>query len=106
MPARMNDGAEIRGTMSEESFPFQPGAMLHDAIMGAFKAQGGSFEVWLSEQGIPPATARGATYGQSKGPKGRATLARIIAAAGPNVVRTLYLDRLGRHVADVKKQVA
>lgn len=92
--------------MSEERFPFQPGAMLHDAIIGAFRAQGGSFEVWLSEQGIASATARGATYGQSKGPKGRETLARILEAANPDIVRTLYLERLGRHVADVKKRVA
>lgn len=92
--------------MAEDHFPFQPGAMLHDAIMGAFKAQGGSFEAWLAEQGIPPATARGATYGQSKGPKGKALLARILDAAGPEVVRTLYLDRLGRHVADVNARVA
>ncbi|WP_413874127.1 hypothetical protein [Albidovulum sp.] len=88
--------------MSEVMFPFQPGAMLHDAIMGAFRAQGGSFERWLDEQGIPPATARGATYGQSKGPKGRETLGRILGAAGPNVVRTLYIDRLNRHVAEVR----
>lgn len=92
--------------MSEDQFPFQPGAMLHDAIMGAFRAQGSSFERWLVEEGIPPATARGATYGQSKGPKGKALLARFIAAAGPDVVRTLYIDRLGRHVADVNERVA
>lgn len=77
--------------------------MLHDAIMGAFRAQGGSFEVWLSEQGIPPATARGATYGQSKGPKGKALLSRILDAAGPEIVKTLYLDRLNRHVATIRK---
>lgn len=92
--------------MSEERFPFQPGAMLHDAIIGAFRAKGGSFEVWLADLGIPPATARGATYGQSKGPKGRATLARILEAAGPDIVRTLYVDRLERHVADVRKWAA
>lgn len=92
--------------MAEDLFPYQPGAMLHDAIMGAFKAQGGSFEAWLIEQEIAPGTARSATYGQSKGPKGKEMLARILAAAGPDVVRTLYLDRLGRHVADVNSRVA
>lgn len=89
--------------MSEKSFPFQPGVLLHDAVMGAFRAQGLSFENWLVEQGIPPATARGATFGQSKGPKGKALLARILEKANPEIVRTLYVERLGKHVEDVKK---
>lgn len=92
--------------MAEEPFPFQPGAIMHDAIIGAFRARGGSFERWLVEQGIPSATARGVTYGQSKGAKGREMLARFVEAAGPEVVRTLYLDRLRRHVAEVTERVA
>lgn len=92
--------------MSDNLYPFQPGAMLHDAIMGAFKARGGSFEQWLAEQGIPAATARGATYGQSKGPRGRALLGRLLEAAGPEVVWTLYVARLNRHVDDVRARVA
>lgn len=92
--------------MAENDFPFQPGAMLHDAIMGAFRAGGGNFETWLAENGINPATARGATYGQSGGPKGRALLDRIILAAGPEVVRAGYVARLQGHVATLKTGTA
>lgn len=88
--------------MAEKPISFQPGAILHDAIMGAFKARGGSFEAWLSENGINPATARGATFGQSKGPKGRALLERIIAAAGPEVVRAAYVARITAHLDEIE----
>ncbi len=49
----------MRGKMAEKSFPFQPGVMLHEAIVGAFRATGGSFEVWCAENGVeqlPPPT--------------------------------------------------
>ncbi|EGJ20082.1 hypothetical protein RSWS8N_18019 [Cereibacter sphaeroides WS8N] len=92
--------------MAEDLYPFQPGTILHDAIMGAFRARGGSFEQWLQEQGIPAGTARGATYGQSKGPRGTALLGRILEAAGPEQVWALYVARLNRHVDDVKARVA
>ncbi len=92
--------------MSEETFPFQPGAMLHDAIVGAFRANNGSFEGYLATRGVPSATARGATYGQSRGPKGTALLHDLIEAAGPDMVRALYVARLSRHLAEFKGKVA
>lgn len=85
---------------------YQAGSILHDAIVGAFKASGGSFEGWCADNGISPSVARNATYGQSKGPKGRALLARMIAAAGPEVVRAAYMARLKSHVSDLKDGVA
>lgn len=96
----------LRGKMTENPFPFQPGAMLHDAIVGAFRATGGSFEVWCTENGIAPAIARNATFGVGRGPKGRALLARLIAAANPDVVRAGYLARLKSHTEDLRKGVA
>ena len=92
--------------MTNNDFKFQPGAMLHNAIVGAFRAQGRSFEAWVAENGIPPASARSATFGMSKGPKGLALLDRLIDAAGRDVVKAGYLARLNGHVADVRKGAA
>jgi hypothetical protein len=92
--------------MTQPDFKFQPGAMLHDAIIGAFRAHGGSFDVWLAENGIPPTSARSVTFGMSKGPKGVALLNRLIDAAGRDVVKAGYMARLNGHVAEVRKAVA
>ncbi|AZB57233.1 hypothetical protein EBL89_18240 [Cereibacter sphaeroides] len=80
---------------------FIPGAILHDAVMGAFKARGASFEVWCSERGIYSTAARSATYGQSRGPKGSELLREIIDAAGRDVVRTAYVARVVAHAGDL-----
>lgn len=88
--------------MADKSFPFQPGVMLHEAIVGAFRASGGSFESWCVENGVTPSIARNATYGVMKGPKGQVLLARLIAAAGPEVVKAGYMARLKRHVSDLR----
>lgn len=88
--------------MAAQVLPYQPGAILHDAVVGSFKARGASFESWCAENGVAPSAARNATYGQSKGPKGRALLARMIQAAGPEVVEAAYLARLKSHVSDLK----
>lgn len=84
--------------MADHPILYQPGAMLHEAIVGSFRARGASFEVWIAEQGITPAAARAATFGQSRGPQGRALLDRLIEAAGRDVVRTAYVARLRDHV--------
>lgn len=92
--------------MSAQDLPYQPGAILHAAIVGAFKARGQSFEVWCAENSVAPTSARSATFGQSKGPKGRALLARLIEAAGADVVQAAYLARLRSHVGDLKSGAA
>ena len=83
--------------MSKESHDYQPGAILHDAVVGAFRARGEGIEAWCRENGVSPASARNATYGQSKGPKGRALRNRIIAAAGVELVEIAYRRRLREH---------
>lgn len=88
--------------MTDNEFPFQPGVMLHGAIVGTFRASGGSFEVWCVENGVTPSNARNATYGIMKGPKGRDILARLIEAAGPDVVKAGYMARLKKHMAIVR----
>lgn len=89
-----------------QEIPFQPGAILHEAIVGAFKASGKGFEVWCAESRISPSAARSATFGQSRGPRGRDLLARMIADAGPDVVRVAYMARLKSHVSDLKDGAA
>jgi len=89
-----------------QDIPYQPGAILHEAIVGAFKASGSGFETWCAENGVTPSAARSATFGQSRGPKGRALLARMIAEAGPEVVRAAYLARLKSHVSALKTGAA
>ena len=92
--------------MSENTFPFQPGVFLHDAIVGAFRASGASFEQWCSEQGITPTVVRSATYGMSKGPRGRQILNDLIAAAGHEVVKAGYLARVESHNKALEKAQA
>jgi len=92
--------------MADSPFRYQPGAMLHDAIMGAFRASGTNFEDWCRDQNVMPSTARNVTYGQMKGPKGKAMLAKLIADAGEEVIRVGYETRLKKHAAEVAGDAA
>lgn len=85
--------------MSEKAVRFQPGLILHDAILGAMRASGRSFESWCQERGMAPGAGRGVTHGTQRGPKARELLAQMIADAGPDVVEVGYLTRLRAHVA-------
>lgn len=87
--------------MTGQTFTYQPGAMLHDAIVGAFRAQGGSFEQWCKDSGIASSIVRNVTYGQMKGPKGQKVLAQLIEDAGSEVVRAGYITRLRLHAASL-----
>jgi lambda repressor-like predicted transcriptional regulator len=90
--------------MPKFSKPYQPGAILHEVIVGAFRASGTSFETWCRKNGVHPSTARTATYGQSGGTQGRALLKRIIAAAGEEMVSTAYTKRMiaeASHLSEV-----
>lgn len=89
--------------MSEKAVKFQPGAMLHDAILGAFRASGRSFESWCQERKMVTSAGRNVTHGTMKGPKARALLDQMISAAGPEVVTVGYLTRLRAHVAEFER---
>ena len=92
--------------MSPKTFDFQPGAILHDAIVGTFRAHGRSFEGWCKENGVTASNARNATFGQSRGPKGKELLARIVEAAGPDFLHMAYAKRITEYAAQVKKGAA
>ena len=87
--------------MAKESHDLLPGTILHEAIIGAFWARGLGFDAWCEENGITPSNARNATFGQSRGPKGRQMLERIIDAAGRDFVERAYDERLKR-IADAR----
>lgn len=89
-----------------QELPYQPGAILHEAIVGAFRASGSGFEAWCASNKIAPSVARSATFGQSRGPKGKALLVRIVQAAGPEVVEAAYMARLKSHSHTLKKGAA
>lgn len=80
--------------MADITSDFQPGAMLHAAIVGAFKARGITFQEWCIANGVTQSVARNVTYGQMGGPKGRALLAQMIDAAGRDIVSAVYANRI------------
>ena len=73
---------------------FQPGAILHEVIDGAFRSAGTTFDAWCKANDIHPSTARNATFGQSKGERGGVMLDRIIDAAGRDIVTMSYRKRM------------
>jgi hypothetical protein len=84
----------------------QPGRILHEAIGGAFKGRGLTFQAWCAEAGVNWSTVRNATYGQSGGDKGRALLARAIEAAGPELVLAIYRRKMDDEVARLRAAAA
>ena len=80
--------------MAFQNKMFQPGAVLHEVIVGAFRSAGTSFEAWCAENRVHPSTARNATYGQSGGDRGGDLRERIIDAAGRDVVAMSYYKRM------------
>ena len=92
--------------MSVNLEKYQPGAILHEAIVGGFRANGDNFNAWCKRHGITPSVARNATFGQSRGPNGRKLLARLIEGAGPDFVEHTYRRRIGEHVRDYQKEAS
>jgi len=92
--------------MTREPPEFQPGAILHEVIVGAFRARGLTFEGWCKDNGLTPMNGRNATFGQSRGDVGRRNLEKIIDAAGRDFIRDAYRRRLEEHYAALKKGAA
>lgn len=79
---------------------FQPGTILYEVILGAFKASGVSFEVWCRENDVNPAAARSALKGFSSGNQGQAVIRKLVEGAGAEVVAVAYRTRIERHAAE------
>ena len=80
-----------------------PGVLLHDAIVGAFRANGGNIHDWCKRNDVTPSAARNATSGQSRGPAATALLERLIEAAGEDFVEHNYVQRLKAHAAELSE---
>ncbi len=80
---------------------FQPGIILHEVVIGCFKASGVSLHRWCKENGISQAAAYGALKGANTGERGSALLQHLIDVAGRPVVSAAYRVRIERHAAEV-----
>ena len=87
--------------MAVSKIMFQPGVILHEVIVGAFRAKGTSFNQWCRDNDILVNTARLATYGQSGGDRGRAVLEKMISDAGEEVVSAAYASRMQTEAAKI-----
>lgn len=92
--------------MAQNNPKFQPDTILHEVIVGAFRARGMTFGGWCTENGLTPTNARQATFGQSLGETGKANLERLIAAAGQEFVTDAYFGRVAEHFAHLTKGAA
>ena len=79
----------------------QPGAILHEVIVGCLRSAGTNFDAWCRENGVNTSTARQATYGQSGGDSGKKLLHRLIEAAGRDQVEMSYRTRIERHAIEI-----
>lgn len=85
---------------------FQPGAILHEVIVGALRSKGTTFKDWCYQNKVQYSTARQATYGQSGGDKGKALLEAMIKDAGPEVVKVAYIKRMMMEAARLEGTAA
>lgn len=83
--------------MSENQYPYQPGVIFYDVILGLIRARGMSFEGWCAENSITPSAMRNAVFGQSGGARGQELRSRIIESAGSDLVRQAYTQRIKHH---------
>lgn len=95
----------LKGTSAEAArdYEFKPGAILHAAIIGAFRAHGSTFEQWCRENDVISTIGRQATHGQSAGENGKDILARMIAGAGEATIRQIYEARMLAHAEDIRR---
>lgn len=87
--------------MAENCEKLQPGAILHEVIVGCLRSAGTNFDTWCRENRVHTSTARQATYGQSGGDSGKKLLNRLIEAAGREQVEVSYRSRIERHAAEI-----
>jgi len=89
--------------MSDFIENFQPGRILNDAIVAAFRANGTNLGEWCRENDVLQQHARMVLLGSWSGEKGKALLTRLIEAAGSDTVQYLYSERIHRESKDLKR---
>ena len=80
--------------MSFQNNMFRPGAILHEVIAGALRANGSSFQEWVKNRGMSVTAVRNVTFGQSAGPRSQALLDQLINDAGREIVTVSYRIRM------------
>lgn len=91
--------------MNEKPFPYQPGVILYDVIIGLLRARGTTFAAWCKELQIGESSARNALYGQSSGSRGQELRHNVIERAGRNLVEQAYSERVYQHACIVTKAI-
>lgn len=90
--------------MTRQEIAFQPGPVLHEAIMGGLRAKGTTLADWCRDEGITQTVARQATFGQTRGESSQKLLARLIDAAGAEYVRHVYDYRTLAHAEEIRRR--
>lgn len=85
--------------MPSNKVDFQPGSILADVLVGAFRVSGTTFDQWCHANGVTQGNARNAAFGMSRSPQARIIVKAMIEAAGRDFVRDAYLRRLREHLA-------
>lgn len=85
---------------------FQPGRLLYQVIVAAFRVHGSTFTEWCKANDVSHSSARATCYGQMSSPAGRRWLSKIVEAAGRQTVEHLYVVRVREGVRRVEKAVA
>ncbi|KAE9624759.1 MULTISPECIES: hypothetical protein [Parasedimentitalea] len=89
--------------MTDKPFPYQPGVILYDIIIGLLRARGTTFAAWCKELQIGESSARNALYGQSSGSRGQELRDNVIERAGRDLVERAYFERVNQHACNVAK---
>ncbi|WP_456391162.1 hypothetical protein [Profundibacter sp.] len=85
---------------------YQPGLILHESIIGSFRANSDNLHAWCERNGVNKSVVRNVTFGQTGGPKSKVLLAELIEAAGAETVSHIYERRMAQHAADLNKGAA
>ncbi|WIY24999.1 hypothetical protein [Parasedimentitalea psychrophila] len=87
--------------MIEKPFPYQPGVILYDVIIGLLRTRETTFSAWCKELQIGESSARNALYGQSSGRRGQELRENVIERAGRDLVERAYSERVNQHASSV-----
>lgn len=92
--------------MSRKPPEFQPGLILLDVLVGAFRANGTTFEAWCKRNGHSTMNVRNAALGASRSELARDLLAQAIEAAGRDFVVATYRRRIADHYEQIMRGAA
>ena len=92
--------------MARKLQEFQQGIILLDAMVGAFRARGTTFEAFCKANGYASMNLRNAALGGSQTPHAMKMLNAALDAAGRDFVLSVYRERVGQHWAQLQAGAA